>query len=310
MRQKKSVTLDQLVEKMEMTYLTPEIPTEGIEVSVKDINRPAMQLAGYMKHFPEGRVQIIGLVEGNYIEEMEETKKREAIDRWMALEFPCVVYCRGIMPEPVVLELARAHQKPVYMTEQLTSVFTAEMIRWLNVQLAQSITIHGVLVDVYGIGVLITGESGIGKSEAALELIRRGHRLVGDDAVELRKVSEETLVGTAPELTRHFLELRGIGVIDVKMLFGVERVLEMQSISLVIHLEEWSKDKHYDRIGLEQDYVEYLGKKIPCHVVPVRPGRNVAVIVEAAAINHRQKMMGYNAAEELQKRYEEQMGEV
>lgn len=178
----------------------------------------------------------------------------------------------------------------------------AEIIRWLGVQLAPCISIHGVLVDVYGEGVLITGESGIGKSEAALELIKRGHRLVSDDVVELRKVSDVTLVGSAPDITRHFIELRGIGIIDVKTLFGVESVKDTQSVDLVIKLEEWDRDKEYDRLGLHEEYTEYLGNKIVCHSLPIRPGRNLAIIVESAAVNHRQKKMGYNAAEALYKR--------
>jgi HPr kinase/phosphorylase len=188
------------------------------------------------------------------------------------------------------------------MTKKSTSAVMAEIIRWLNVKLAPCISIHGVLVDVYGEGVLITGESGIGKSEAALELIKRGHRLVSDDVVELRKVSDETLIGSAPDITKHFIELRGIGIIDVKTLFGVSSVRDTKNIDLVIKLEEWDKDKEYDRLGLEEEYTEYLGNKIVCHRIPIRPGRNLAVICESAAVNHRQKKMGYNAAQELYNR--------
>ena len=183
----------------------------------------------------------------------------------------------------------------------------AEIIRWLQVQLAPTISIHGVLVDVYGEGVLITGESGIGKSEAALELIRRGHRLVSDDVVEIRKVSDDTLVGSAPDITRHFIELRGIGIIDVKALFGVGSVKNTQSIDMVIQLEDWNREREYDRLGLEDQYTEYLGNRVICHSIPIRPGRNLAVIIESAAINYRQKKMGYNAAQELYKRVEYNM---
>ena len=193
------------------------------------------------------------------------------------------------------------------MTKRATSAFTAEIIRWLNVQLAPCISVHGVLVDVYGEGVLITGESGIGKSEAALELVRRGHRLVTDDVVEIRKVSDETLLGSAPSITKHFIEMRGVGIIDIKNLYGVANVKETQGIDLVIHLEDWSKDKEYDRLGLEEEYTEYLGNKVVCHNIPVRPGRNLSVICETAAINHRQKKMGYNAAQELYKRVQESL---
>ena len=195
----------------------------------------------------------------------------------------------------------------MFITEKQTSEFTAEIIRWLNVALAPCISIHGVLVDVYGVGVLIMGESGIGKSEAALELIKRGHRLVSDDVVEIRKVSDETLVGSAPDITRHFIELRGIGIVDVKTLFGVQSVRETQNIDLVITLEDWNREKEYDRLGLEEEYTEFLGNKVVCHQLPIRPGRNLAIIVETAAINHRQKKMGYNAAQELYKRVQQNL---
>ena len=200
--------------------------------------------------------------------------------------------------------LAEANKRniPIFSTEMKTSQFMAEIIRWLNVELAPCISIHGVLVDVYGVGVLIMGESGIGKSEAALELIKRGHRLVSDDVVEIRKVSDETLVGSAPDITRHFIELRGIGIVDVKNLFGVLSVKQTQNIDLVITLEDWDRDKEYDRLGLEEQHTEFLGNKVVCHQLPIRPGRNLAVIVETAAINHRQKNMGYNAAQELYRR--------
>ena len=181
---------------------------------------------------------------------------------------------------------------PIFLTDKTTSSFMAEIIRWLNVELAPCISIHGVLVDVYGVGVLIMGESGIGKSEAALELIKRGHRLVTDDVVEIRKVSDDTLVGTAPDITRHFIELRGIGIVDVKTLFGVQSVKETQTIDLVITLEDWNKDKQYDRLGLEEEYTEFLGNRVVCHSIPIRPGRNLAIIVESASVNHRQKQMG------------------
>ena len=209
------------------------------------------------------------------------------------------MFSRDLKPDPIYLETAIRHQNPLLSTKISTSDFMSEIIRWLNVKLAPCISVHGVLVDVYGEGVLITGESGIGKSEAALELIRRGHRLVTDDVVELRKVSDDTLVGSAPDITKHFIELRGIGIVDVKALFGALSVKDTQTIDLVIRLEDWDKDKEYDRLGLEENYTEYLGNKVVCHNIPIRPGRNLAVICETAAINHRQKKMGYNAAKEL-----------
>lgn len=213
-----------------------------------------------------------------------------------------MIFCRNLKPDELLLAEANKRNIPVFSTEKKTSQFMAEIIRWLNVQLAPCISIHGVLVDVYGVGVLIMGESGIGKSEAALELVKRGHRLVSDDVVEIRKVSDETLVGSAPDITRHFIELRGIGIVDVKNLFGVLSVKQTQNIDLVITLEDWDRDKEYDRLGLEEQYTEFLGNKVVCHQLPIRPGRNLAVIVETVMINHRQKNMGYNAAQELYRR--------
>ena len=212
-----------------------------------------------------------------------------------------------MQPDELFRQIAVAHGVPLLMSKKATSAFTAEIIRWLNVKLAPCISVHGVLVDVFGEGVLLTGESGIGKSEAALELIRRGHRLVTDDAVEIRRVSDETLVGSAPDITKHFIELRGIGIVDVKTLYGVSSVKDTQSIDLVIRLEDWDKEKEYDRLGLEEEYTEYLGLKVVCHSIPIRPGRNLAVICESAAINHRQKKMGYNAAQELYRRVQESL---
>ena len=201
-----------------------------------------------------------------------------------------------------MIELAKKYHKPLLSSHRITSDLMAEVIRWLGVELAPCISIHGVLMDVYGEGILIMGESGIGKSEAALELIKRGHRLVTDDVVEIRKVSDDTLIGSAPDITRHFIELRGIGIIDVKTLYGVESVKDTQSIDMVIKLEDWNKDKEYDRLGLEDQYTEFLGNKVVCHTIPIRPGRNLAIIVESAAVNYRQKKMGYNAAQELYNR--------
>ena len=245
---------------------------------------------------------MLGNVENAYIETIDEETKKKTYDKLLSYKVPCVLYARGIKPDEDMLSYCLHYGVPCLGTERSTTYLTAELIRWLNVKLAPVISIHGVLVDVYGEGVLITGDSGIGKSEAALELVKRGHRLVSDDVVEIRKVSQQTLVGTAPDITKHFIELRGIGIIDVKALFGVLSVKDTQSIDLVIQLEDWVKNKDYDRLGLEDNYIEYLGNKVVCHVLPVRPGRNLAIIVETAAVNHRQKMMGYNAAQELYNR--------
>ena len=269
---------------------------------VPDVNRPALQLTGFFDHFDSERVQIIGNVEYAYIQTLSEERKSEIYEKLLKNQIPCIIFSKNLLPEEILLQKAEEKQIPIFATDKPTSSFMAELIRWMNVKLAPCISIHGVLVDVYGVGVLIMGESGIGKSEAALELIKRGHRLVTDDVVEIRKVSDDTLVGSAPDITRHFIELRGIGIVDVKSMFGVQSVRETQNIDLVITLEDWSREKEYDRLGLEETYTEFLGNKVVCHNIPIRPGRNLAIIVESAAVNHRQKQMGYNAAQELYKR--------
>ncbi len=301
------VKLKDLVEKMNLKCLTPDVDDSDIVVKIPDINRPALQLTGFFDHFDAERIQIVGFVEYRYLNQMSEEEKERIYDELTSYKMPAIIYCRGLEPEQSLLEKATRVGVPIYITDVKTSAFMAEVIRWLNVELAPCISIHGVLVDVYGVGVLITGESGIGKSESALELVKRGHRLVSDDVVEIRKVSDETLVGSAPDITKHFIELRGIGIVDVKALYGVQSVRETQNIDLVIELEDWNKDKEYDRLGLEEQYTEYLGNKVVCHQIPIRPGRNLAIIVETAAINHRQKLMGYNAAQELYRRVQENM---
>ena len=297
-----SVSIEKLIEKLNLKNLTPEVDITIKKITQPDINRPALQLAGYFEHYEETRPQIIGFVEYSYMEHMEDEKKEEVYPRVLSDKTPCVVFCRDLKPDELFIRTAIENNVAILSTDMSTSAFMSESIRWLNVKLAPCISVHGVLVDVYGEGVLITGESGIGKSEAALELIKRGHRLVSDDVVEIRKVSDETLVGTAPDITRHFIELRGIGIIDVKTLFGVSSVMDTTNINLVIRLEDWDKEKKYDRLGLEENYTEYLGNKVVCHNIPIRPGRNLAVICESAAVNHRQKKMGYNAAQELYQR--------
>ncbi len=296
------VEMQRIVEKMNLKNLTPDVDLTDKYVVVPDINRPALQLAGFFEHFAAERVQIIGYVEHTFLEQMDKEAKKKVYDTLFSYKIPCIIFCRALKPDSELLEKANSMNIPVFSTEIQTSAFTAEIIRWLNVQLAPCISIHGVLVDVYGVGVLIMGESGIGKSESALELVKRGHRLVSDDVVEIRKVSDDTLVGSAPDITRNFIELRGIGIVDVKTLFGVQSVRETQNIDLVITLEDWNKEKDYDRLGMEEEYTSFLGNKVVCHQIPIRPGRNLAIIVETAAINHRQKQMGYNAAQELYKR--------
>ena len=274
------VTITELIDKMGLRNMTPELETDNVMLVHADVNRPALQLTGFFDHFDKDRVQIIGYVENAYISTLTPQRRREMFDKLLSSGIPCLVYSRGMAPEEEVLELCNHYGVPCMVSEKTTSDLMAEIIRWLNVKMAPMISIHGVLVDVFGEGVLIMGESGIGKSEAALELIKRGHRLVSDDVVELR----------------------GIGIIDVKTLFGVESVKDTQSIDMVIKLEEWDKDKEYDRLGMEDQYTEFLGNKIVCHSIPIRPGRNLAIIVESAAVNYRTKKMGYNAAKELYKR--------
>ena len=287
---------------LDLCNFIPQMELKGHRIMIRDVNRPALQLTGFFDHFDKDRVQIIGYVENAYISTLTPQRRREMFDKLLSSGIPCLVYSRGMAPEEEVLELCNHYGVPCMVSEKTTSDLMAEIIRWLNVKMAPMISIHGVLVDVFGEGVLIMGESGIGKSEAALELIKRGHRLVSDDVVEIRRVSDETLIGSAPDITRHFIELRGIGIIDVKTLFGVESVKDTQSIDMVIKLEEWDKDKEYDRLGMEDQYTEFLGNKIVCHSIPIRPGRNLAIIVESAAVNYRTKKMGYNAAKELYKR--------
>ena len=302
-----TVRLNEVIAKMNLENLTPQIDVTKIRIRQPDINRPAVQMTGYFEHFAAGRIQIIGLVEYSYMQQMSTERKDEIYQKFLSMDIPCVVFCRELEPDELFMKYALENGVALLMTKNATSNFMGEIIRWLNVRLAPCITIHGVLIDVYGVGVLITGESGIGKSEMALELIKRGHRLVSDDVVEIRKVSEDTLIGTAPKITKHLIELRGIGIIDVKTLFGVEAVKDTQTIDLVIQLEDWKKETIYDRMGLEEQYIEYLGNKVTCYHLPVRPGRNLAVIVECAAVNHRQKKMGYNAAQELYKRVQQSL---
>ena len=300
------VKLSKLIEKMKIENLTPDIDVKKILIKEYDVNRPALQLTGFFEYFDNHRIQIIGHVEHTYMQQNED-KGVSMIKKILEYQVPCLIYCRDLEISDEVVELGNTYGVPILRSKETTSAFMAEVIRWLRVELAPRISVHGVLVDIYGEGVLIMGESGIGKSEVAIELIHRGHRLVSDDVVEIMKVSDETLIGTAPDITRHFIELRGIGIIDAKTLFGVEGVKNTQSIDLVIQLEEWNKDTDYGRMGLEDKYTEFLGNKVVCHSIPIRPGRNVAIICECAAVNYRQKKMGYNAAREMYNRVTENM---
>lgn len=299
-----SVSVRQLSEHFKLQLLTPNIDFSKRNITQCDVNRPALQLAGFFDYFDAERLQIIGKVEHTYLEKISEEERSFKIEKLMSHEgIPCIVLCREeIQPFAAMLACAEKYGIPIFKTNLATTSFMAEANRWLHVELAPRISMHGVLVDIYGEGVLITGESGIGKSETALELVRRGHRLVADDAVEIKQVSANTLLGSAPEVIRHFIEVRGIGIVDIKQIFGVGSVKEMKNIDLIIRLELWDQSKHYDRLGLSNEYTEILGIKVVTNSIPVRPGRNIAIICETAAINFRQKKMGYNAAEALNDR--------
>lgn len=303
-----SVTVKQVIEHFDLFNYTPEINVEEIKITHTDVNRLALQLAGFFDHFDNERIQVIGKVEHAYLTKLDEEVRKNVLRKIFEIKIPCLIMCRGLNPFPEMVEYGKEFGIPILFTEESTSDFIGEGVRWLRVELAPRIIMHGVLIDVFGEGILITGESGVGKSEMALELIKRGHRLVADDAVEIKKVSKQTLTGTSPELIRYFLEVRGIGIINVKEMFGVESVRQTQGIDLVINLELWDKNKEYDRLGLNEEFTEILGNKVPCHTIPVRPGRNLAVICEAAAINHRQKKMGYNAAAIVQERINKNIG--
>ena len=302
MANNKFVSVATIQERFNLTNFTPELNLEEAQVTVADVNRPALQLHGFYEHFDSSRIQVIGNVEAAYLNKKTDEEKAESFAQLFTYDIPCVIFCRGEKPGEILLKEAVKANVPVLGTDRATSEFMSALIYSLNKDFAPYTTIHGVLVDVYGEGLLITGESGIGKSEAALELIRRGHRLVSDDVVEIRRPNNERLYGRAPSITQYLIELRGIGIIDVKSLYGVEAVKDEQRIDLVIKLEDWSKEKEYDRLGMTDEYMNILGIDVTCHSLPIRPGRNLAIICEAAAVNHRQKKMGYNAAEELYRR--------
>ncbi|OON91681.1 MAG: serine kinase [Epulopiscium sp. Nele67-Bin002] len=304
-----SVKVSKLVKRYDLELLTEGIAYTNRYIRESDVNRPALQLAGFFSCFEPTRLQVIGKVESKYLEQMSTRDRVYSIQTLLSYkEIPCVVICREeIEPLPEFLECAMESKIPIFKTKYSTSEFLAEVITWLNIELAPRISMHGVLVDIYGEGVLITGESGIGKSETALELIRRGHRLVADDAVDIIKASGTKLSGKAPDVLQHFIEVRGIGIVDIKQLFGIESIKETKPIDLVIELENWDTGKQYDRLGLENEYIEILGIEVVIHRIPIKPGRNLAIICETAAVNFRQKKMGYNAAEELNKRVMENL---
>ena len=297
-----SVSLARIVEEFSLEPVVPVESPEDVMISSADVNRPGLQFAGYYEYYDNDRIQIIGKSEESYLLTFSEEEYEKQISRFFATKPPLVILTRGYEPTSFTKKQAELNHVPMYRTAESTSDFMSALIAYLNVQLAPRITRHGVLVDVYGEGILIVGESGVGKSEAAIELVKRGHRIIADDAVEIRRVSSKSLVGNAPDNIRHFVELRGIGVINISRIFGVGAVKPTAKIDMVIKLEHWDSTKAYDCMGLEDETTEILGLNVTSLTIPVKPGRNLAVIIEVASMNNRQKKMGYNAANELLKR--------
>ena len=306
-----SVKLSKIIEEfnLECLYL-PEGAGET-PITVDDINRPGLQLAGFFDYFVHERMQLIGLVENEYLNGMTSEERTEAFDQLFSRKIPALIISRSLEPYPECVEVAQKYGVPVLRSSETTASIMTSIITMLKGELAPRITRHGVLVEIYGEGVLILGESGVGKSETAIELINRGHRLIADDAVEIRKISAHRLRGSAPELIRHYVELRGVGIIDVRRIFGMSSIKQNQEIDLVVSLEPWDDKIMYDRLGLENQYTSILGVQVPSLVVPIRPGRNLAIILEVAAMNNRQKKLGFNAAkdftEQINKHFDEQL---
>lgn len=304
--------ITKLIENFKMEVLYAPENLEEMYITTSDVSRPGLHLVGFSEYFDNSRIQIMGKVEFTYLEQLRISERIASMEQFFALGFPALVITRGLQIFPEMQDLAEKHQIPLLRCDHGTSQFMSMVIRYLSEQLAPRKTRHGVLCEIYGEGILIMGESGVGKSEAAIELVKRGHRLVADDAVEIKKISDSALMGTAPDIIKHFVEVRGIGIIDVKEIFGMGAVKDEQQIDMVIHLEPWEKDKQYDRLGMIDEYTNIMGINVPSLTIPVKLGRNIAVIVEVAAMNNRQKKMGYNAAvelnERLMKQMEEQMG--
>ena len=294
-----SVSLAKLASEANLTVAYTPCELEKIKVTATEASRPGMLLAGYYENFDCHRLQIIGLTEMSYLEEISPSLRNTHLEKLFSFQPPAVILSRGLQPLSEMMQFAKQYSVPVLLSTEMTSALMGVLITTLNTELAPRITRHGVLVEVYGEGILILGDSGVGKSETAIELVKRGHRLIADDAVELRKVSSRKIMGMAPENIRHFIELRGIGIINVARLFGIGAVKNSVEVEVVVELEPWDRTKNYDRTGLETSTYDILGVKVPSMLIPVMPGRNLAVILETAAINNRQKEMGYNAAEEL-----------
>ncbi len=297
-----SVSLGSVIDEFQLEEINKPEGSRDRPVNRSEVNRPGLALAGFFGYFEPGRIQIIGLSENDYISKLDDAKMRDIFDRFFSTDPVAVVFSTSLPVSGTIIESADRFGVPLLRTSSKTSEFMAALIGSLSVSLAPRITRHGVLVEVYGEGILILGDSGVGKSETAIELVKRGHRLIADDAVEIKKVSAKSLVGSAPELIRHYVELRGIGIVDVKRIFGMGAVKDTEKIDMIINLEQWVQGKMYDRFGLESEYTDIMGIKIPTTVIPVRPGRNLAVILEIAAMNNRQKKMGYDTAKEFNER--------
>lgn len=302
-----TLALNKLIEKFQLEVIYAPENIESVVVETSDVSRPGLQLVGFCEYFDNSRIQIMGKVEFTYLEQLSVDERSKRIEEFFSLGFPALVITRDLQIFPEMQDFAERFSVPLLRCGHGTSQFMSMVIRYLSEQLAPCKTRHGVLCEIYGEGILIMGESGVGKSEAAIELVKRGHRLVADDAVEIRKISDSALIGSSPEIIRHFVEVRGIGIIDVKEIFGMGAIKDEQQIDMVIHLEPWEKDKQYDRLGMIDEFTNIMGINVPSITIPVKLGRNIAVIVEVAAMNNRQKKMGYNAAVELNERIMRQM---
>ncbi len=307
MKETYKILLSKVVEEEHFEVVVKPENYDTISISNPEVNRPGLALAGFYELFEESRIELLGKAEYRYLQSLTEEVRRAALIRFVEAKPVAILYTSGLPVEDYVIERAKQLNVPVLRTSVKTSPIMASLISLLNTELAPRITRHGGLVEVYGEGLLLLGDSGVGKSETAIELIKRGHRLIADDAVEIKRVSDRTLVGTAPEMIRHYVELRGIGIVDVRRLFGMGAVKVTERVDLVIQLETWVEGKMYDRLGMDEEYIDILGIQVPCITVPVRPGRNLAIILEIAAMNNRQKRMGYNTAEEFNKRLMQQL---
>lgn len=307
------VPLTNVVKEFNLEVLFAATDYESIRLTVEDVARPGLQLAGYFDHFEPMRLQVVGNVEVSYLQKLTEAERMITFDRLFSYKFPALLIARNIDPDPQCVAMAKKHNVTLLRSQEATSTIVSAIITYLKGALAPRITRHGVLMEVYGEGLLLIGESGIGKSEAAVELLKRGHRLIADDAVEIRKISETSLVGTAPELIRNYIELRGIGIINVAKLFGIGAVKPENEINLVVNIVPWNTQEVYDRLGLEDQYMDILGVKVPMNTIPITPGRNLAVILEVAAMNNRQRKMGYNAAmeftEQINRHFDQDIGQ-